>query len=372
MSFAIAYTVKDEAYLLLDAIRVHRFLGCQRFYIFFDGTTDDAPFLLNDLEDCLCRKSVLPSEIDDNTEWYRIICAHSRDWLDLRKNLNTYWAALHARSCGIEWIGAIDPDEIVLPNMSLKALHHNDLVSFFSSIPVKIGQVKFLNYDNIPVAEEVHSPFTGSDLFLNRPPYLVEQIWRYSRASLRLFFRNSNTNGFITAWFDQIIFKIFLGRAFPRTLRDPILDRQIPTGIFLSYHTGKVFVRTSLLDSIRPGIHFWHSLASHHLRTKRLGAILHYDLPSYGYFMHKFRQRPSSGDVNSVKALYVRWAIAQMAVKLSDAQAKDFYLSSIAIRSPERQAFLLSRGVLRKNNCIIEFFEGHRESLQNSNDPRNI
>ncbi len=354
MTFALVYTVKNEARLLPDAIRFHKQLGCTQFYVFFDGTTDELPSLLDGIPECICRNSVKPHEINDNSEWFEWTCANCDDWFDLRKQLNTYWAALHAKSLGIEWIGAIDPDELLTPDIKHNNVSKANFEKLLSSVPTHYGQIKFLNYDNIPVGEFAESPFVASDLFLKRPSYLFEQAWRYSRAALGLLINNQYRRGLFKAQYDQFVFKLLMGQAFPRTLIDPILESEIPSGIYLSYYTGKTFVRTCLLEFIRPKIHFWSSLPGHRLRTTRRGAILHYDMFDFECFIHKFRQRPS---FNTVKPLYTRWAITQMATKLSNDQAREFYLNSICIVNHQRQSFLLKRNSLVRISCAKSFFD---------------
>jgi len=354
MSYALVYTVKNEARLLPDAIRFHRHLGCIQFYVFFDGTTDDLPSLLDGEPDCICRNSVSLNEINDTSEWFSKICEYCTEWFDLRKKLNTYWAALHAKSLGINWIGAIDPDELLTPDIKSNCVSKVSFENLLSSVPSHYGQIKFLNYDNIPNGILAESPFIASDLFLERPSYLLEQVWRYSRAALGLLIKNHDRKGLFKAHYDQYLFKLFMGQAFPRTLIDPILGLEIPGGIFLSYYNGKTFVRTSLLESIRPGIHFWSALHGHSLRTIRRGAILHYDMFDFECFIHKFRQRPAS---NTVKSLYTRWAITQIATKLSNEQAREFYHKSICIANHGRQNFLLEKKSLVRIPCAKSFFE---------------
>jgi|688.fasta_scaffold00220_23 hypothetical protein len=348
MSFAITYTVKNEARLLLDAIAFHRYQGCSLFYIFFDGTTDEAPALLAGVPDVICRPTVHPHELDDSTDWYLLIKSESSEWFDLRKKLNTFWAAKDAQSKGIDWIGALDPDELITASISAAGFVSNQFNSFLSTIPLPYVQLRLLNLDNIPVSPLAPEPFTGSDLFLLRRNRAVEEFWRISRAFYGMLYQGSANQGYYKALYDQIFFKILLGNAFPREIKHPHSNSVIPTGIFLSYYIGKVFVRTSALDWIRPGIHFWQSLTSRPIRTKTKGHVLHYDFVDASYFIHKFKQRPHNTDVSTVRSIYVRWAITRLALDLSDQEAERFFTQNIVIQDPSRQQYLIDHGVLAR------------------------
>ncbi|MFN5465675.1 MAG: glycosyltransferase family 2 protein [Cyanobacteriota bacterium] len=362
MTFAITYTVKNEQRLVLESLIYYRHLGCSRFYVFLDHTTDNLPNLLSSHSDVLVRPSVSPAELNDHTVWFEQIQKDAEGWLDLRKKLNTYWASLHARDCGVEWIAAIDPDELIIHDLHIGVIRPKSLASFLRKVPQDIGQLRMVNLDNIPVGPRASHPFSGSDLFLNRPKEPVEIFWRYSRSIFRLLIRNPEQWAYYQAWYDQLFFKCLLGDAFPRLVRHPLTGKELPTGYFLSYTSGKSFVRTDLLHAIRPDVHYWFSLPGAELRTVRQGIVLHYDMIDADYFVHKFRQRPKNSDVSTVKSLYKRWVIARVAVDLPDEAANAFFRQSIAIMNPIRQDYLLKKGVLRRIPAVKAFFESQSSS----------
>jgi hypothetical protein len=115
-SFALTYTVKNEARLLPLGIEYHLALGCSRVYVFWDNTTDDAPELVAKYPQVITRKSYRPEEMEDAPGWLsQILPAWGPD-LDVRKRANTYYAAVDAAKHGIEWLLSIDADELILMN----------------------------------------------------------------------------------------------------------------------------------------------------------------------------------------------------------------------------------------------------------------
>ncbi len=347
MSFSITYTIKNEARMLPEAIRYHRALGCSRFYVFYDGTTDETPALLSAMPDVVARPNVRPEEVEDTTDWFTWVRDNWDDWMDLRKMLNIYWAACQARADGITWISALDPDELIVGGMADR-FSPGSLEALLAGVSEQADQVKMINLDAVPATETSSHPFGPHDLFLGRFP-VAEQLWRYSRFVVRKLLRSPVAE----AWYDQLYFQALLRRGFPRVMRHPVTRRVIPTGYFLSYFNGKSFVRTSRIAKMRPLIHYWKPLPGQSVKTVHAGMVLHYDLIDANQFMHKFRQRP---DTTFVRGLYTRWMIGTMARDLPEDKVHEFFRDSVVISSPQRQKELISRGVLHRIGSVADFF----------------
>ena len=112
--FALTYTVKNEARLLPSAIEYHIAAGCSRIYVFWDGTTDGSRDLVSKYPCVTARDSIRVEETDDAPKWIKDILVWWDTDMDVRKRINTYYAAKSAAAEGLDWLGGIDPDELVL------------------------------------------------------------------------------------------------------------------------------------------------------------------------------------------------------------------------------------------------------------------
>lgn len=102
--FAISYTVKNESRLLPSAIRYHIVAGCSRIYIFWDGTTDGSESLVSEFPNVVARNSIKPDEIDDPPAWIARVVSCWELIMDVRKNINTFYAAKEAAKDGIDLV----------------------------------------------------------------------------------------------------------------------------------------------------------------------------------------------------------------------------------------------------------------------------
>ncbi len=94
--FAISYTVKNESRLLPSAIKYHIAAGCSRIYMFWDGTTDGSESLVSEFPNVVARNSIKPDEIDDPPAWIARVVSCWELIMDVRKNINTFYAAKEA------------------------------------------------------------------------------------------------------------------------------------------------------------------------------------------------------------------------------------------------------------------------------------
>lgn len=327
-AFAITYTVRNEAALLPRSIDYHAAAGCSRFYVFWDGTTDEAPDLLRDRTDIIAQNSVSPDQLPaagmlsiDASRW-----AHDSR---VRQRVNTAYAAMLAAEEGIEWLLFIDPDELVLADPSNRGVGRID--HMLARVAENVDQVLVPNVEVAPTRAVIgvpfpDCPFRACTVFLARRP-IARAIDRAGRRMLLRFLRSDR----LATWFDYFLYKAAsLGRL-PRTMRDPWNGRIVPRGWFLGYHSYKPFVRAARAGSFDFAVHRWTASASGKPRTIRAGLVLHYDLFSVEHYAKKFRQRqPRPGEPFSTRRF-----LARVATTLGDDDLRRFFDRNIAFADDE-------------------------------------
>ena len=345
--FALTYTVKNEARLLPSAIEYHIAAGCSRIYVFWDGTTDGSRDLVSKYPCVKARDSIRVEETNDAPKWIKDILAWWDTDMDVRKRINTYYAAKSAAEEGLDWLGGIDPDELVL--MSRDEEINEDYISkHLAKVPGEIDQVLLPNLESVPTSSTAMNPFADCVYFLNRFPK-TETIWRYSRALLLKVSRSST----LVAWYDYVFYQTRFLSALPRLMREPRNGRRIPAGYFLGYSNHKSFIRLNSFTNFDFVTHHWRSF----LRSPRnidLGNVLHFDMLDANYFAAKFRQR-HKGEGNILKVFYLRYRLAHLAMDSSDSEIKEFFERYIAIPDPARIALLKRRGILLEIHVASNF-----------------
>ena len=349
-TFAVTYTVKDEAKLLALAIPYYIQSGCSRIYLYWDGTTDNSKELVKQYGDIIvCRDTVEAHELKEIPEWVHEISPRWRESMDVRKRINTLHAARLAFDEGIDWITSVDPDELIIP--SKDAIDPKGAISTFLSNVSEHKNLLFLsNLEAVPTSDESNNPFVECNLFLNRFP-VTEQILRYTKAGIRIFTKNP----ILHAWYEYIFYKIRFPGAPLRTLRHPETNKVIPTGVFLGYLGYKSIIRTrTALESLF-NIHKWEKDKCD-LDIAYKGYVLHYDLFDAQYTAAKFRQRPPA---MQVKAFHARYMIAMIARNSSDEVINKFFNDCIALTRAEDLNKLIARRIVVKIDGIANLLQMH-------------
>ena len=347
MSFAIIYMVKNEATILPEAIKYHRALGCSKFFVFLDGTTDNLKELIENQPDVIVSENIDPSAPEDSTPWMSWVRDNWSNWMDLRKMLNTYHTAGVAHDMGIEWLALLDPDELIVSDLSEK-FNGGSFLELLKTVPKSADQIRLINLDVLATNVASTHPFKDFSFFFGRFPY-SETIWRYSRFAVRKILRSP----VVEAWFDQLFFMARLGKGFPRIVRHPVTRGIVPTGYFLSYFSGKALFRCSRAAKARPSVHYWKALRGNRIYTYWAGYVLHFDLTNAESFCAKFRQREETA---FVRALYTRWALGMIARDLPVAIVKEFFNRNLVISDRSRQEDLVKRKILVRIGSISDFF----------------
>jgi hypothetical protein len=355
VKFAISYTVKNESRLLPSAINYHIAAGCSRIYIYWDGTSDGSDSLFSGNPLIVARNSIRPDELVDAPEWITTIVSCWESDMDVRKRINTYYAAKRAAVDGIDWLINIDPDELILMSNLDQQIDGNHVLKHLSRVPDDVDQVLLPNLESVPTSAESNDPFSDCVYFLNRFP-ATETVWRYSRALLSRISRSPQ----LVAWYDYIFYQVrFLG-ALPLLMREPKSLRVIPAGYFLGYSNHKAFIRIRTFSNFNFLIHFWGRDLGAAPRSVRLGNILHYDMLDAAYFSAKFRQRQQG---ILLKVFYLRYRLALVARNSSDAEINEFFRSNIAIGDPARIETLKRKRIVLEIDSVSKFMKAHRQEL---------
>lgn len=346
--FGIVYTVKNEARLLPDALKWHRALGAQRFYVFLDGTTDSMRDWLDRQRDVMVRESVSPAEVRDASGYSKKIARGWDTHIDARKNLNSWVAARLARNDGIEWLAMLDPDELLLPDPA-GGVDPLAMRSLLAGQEADVAQLLLPNCDVLPNGSERGSPFAHRH-FQARFPAL-ETAWRASRKALSLV-----SNPLKVAQYDQWFWDKVLGDDLPRRLIHPVTREAIPAGYFLSYSSHKSILRTRLGRGWRPVIHHWVKDDGEGETVKAQRArVLHFDCTTPEAYLHKFGQRRGNHEERPVH-FATRSAIGDIALDCSAADARRFFEDCLTVSDPVRMAHLVKRGVALELPQVERFF----------------
>lgn len=345
--FAITYTVKNESRLLPLSIKYHLAMGCSRFYVFLDNTTDNTSELITNIDNVYIFKTKKPTSEQEMPDWIREILPWWSNDFDVRKRINTFIASNKAYSDGIDWITCIDPDEILLYETT-GDICINSLQKMLYDVPMHIDQLLMRNLEVIPTQVESDNPFLDYTYFLNRFP-LTEIIWRYSHAALRRLVNHPE----IIAWFDHFYYKLRFFNALPRLMINPITGKKIPGSYFLGYTNHKSFIRTNRCSEFNFVIHKWVNYKKRPKNTYK-GFILHYDLFDYKYMSLKFKQREIAPHMT--KAFYLRETIGAIAREINEDSFRIFFEKNIAITNHRVINNLIKKKIALKITKVSEYF----------------
>jgi hypothetical protein len=227
-----------------------------------------------------------PDELDDAPEWIKEILPWWETDMDVRKRINTYYAARSAASEGIDWLASIDPDELILMSKN-EQISGDHISKHLGQMPDDIDQLLMPNLESVPTSAESTDPFADCVYFLNRLP-ATEVVWRFSRQFIVRVLRAPT----LAAWYDYFFYQLRLMGALPRLMREPKSHSMIPAGYFLGYSNYKSFIRVRTFANFDFVTHCWKRYLRAP-RSKRIGNVLHFDMLDADYFSAKFRQRHS-------------------------------------------------------------------------------
>jgi hypothetical protein len=266
---AAVVTVRNERDLLRQNILFHRYLGVSRFYVFIDGSTDDTPRTVADL-DCV---ELLPSISTgslladahrgrlEQSARFRLTVESAHSHHTARQILNTCAALERARASGISWLLSFDADELLCPDTD--TLARDQLAWLLSEIDAGVEQVVF------PPLEMLQRDTTYSNVFaeatvFKRPdaqnphpvydPFKKQLLWYHQHAAAGIDGSVRYTERF--SW-------------------------------WYGHRAGKYAVRVGA--GVVPLVHHCEYYGGGQPASVARGCLLHYTLYNCGAFINKFR-----------------------------------------------------------------------------------
>ena len=344
-TYAITYTIKNEAQFLQDGVTYHLLNGCKRVYLFFDGTEDNSREIAAGFDGRVVQRNTLPTESQGAVPaWIQRILPSWSDNYDTRKRINTYAAALQAREEGIEWLFTIDADEALLFRAAA-AEGSGDSVEFLGRIPAHVHQILMPPHEAVPTGPGTNRPMVDCQYFLNRFP-ATDAAWKTLQVVLRPFLKTPKQR----AWLDYWVYCVRFRGRFPRLLKHPTTNESIPTGFYLGYWNHKAGIRTAVVDRYGFNTHGWTAKSAPPPSLSR-GALLHYDLPNALCYRNKFQQR-NAWYTNRTNPFFTRHALATIARELPPEAVDAFFLEQLAITDPEQLRSMEAAGIVRKIDCV--------------------
>lgn len=335
-TFAVCYTVKNDARLLEHALPLVFALGASKAFVFFDGTTDKSRQIVERFPLAVSAESIRPEAIKRAPPWLSQIAPRWAENMDVRKRINTYIAAEAAATAGVDWLLCIDPDEVLVPSLTSE-LTQWAIPALLATVPMGANQILVPNYEVVPRRRTVANPFTECTSFTNRFS-LTDFVWRVSRAGVRNLFREPKTR----AWFTYLFYAARFGGAFPRLMRDPLTGAAVPRGYYLGYSNHKSLVRCAVAADLEFNVHKWTGPDSV-VSSVKLGALLHYDLFDVVAAREKFRERNA---LNSYNADFHRNEIARFAREYPDDVFEQFFCDYVILDDDVTAAKLSARNIL--------------------------
>ena len=249
VSVALVTTIRNEQALLRNNILYHRYLGVERVYVFWDETTDCTLETVSDLD----YVSIFPSARTPESkqlESIQRLAAQGRTHSDARQCLNMYKAQTMAQKEGLDWLVALDPDELL--SLRSAPVQPGCLAEQFARLPTNVNCAHFPPVEVVPRRKRYENVFAEEHLFA-LPPEMLRTLD---------------------------------GGGFARWISDPYEGERFSVG-FLSHRAGKRAIRTSpgrLPTPVSP-----HGWMGENMRTVVMGRLLHYFCYSAEDFINKFR-----------------------------------------------------------------------------------
>ncbi len=243
---ALTITFKNERELLRANVLYHRRFGVDQFYLYSDGGTDGTAETVGDLPFVHVASSLRSSEAPH----LRKVAEAAERHHTARQILNTFDAQNRAKADQVDWLIALDADELVCP--SLQEHCPGQLRGFFEKVPEPVETVRF------PCLEVVQRRFRYPDAF-------SETLFKTPEAPIE------------------------------RELFDPFEGATWTHRGFYGHQSGKSAVRVN--TAAAPiSVHAFAKPCGVPLQTETRGWLLHYNLFSFENFLTKFRNMKDRPD----------------------------------------------------------------------------
>lgn len=197
---AIVMTVKNERDVLRPNILFHRHLGVERFYVFLDEDAEGTGESVADLDGVEVSESISAARFLGSTSHQRLVersrkLARALEDSQLqhtaRQGLNAVVALESARERGIEWLLAIDADELVCPR--IERADRGEIAALLDTVDPRTEQMRFRPLEIVQQDRKYRNVFAEAVLFkrpgarVGRPVYdpFKEKLKRFERKDAR-------------------------------------------------------------------------------------------------------------------------------------------------------------------------------------------
>lgn len=348
-SFAVVFTLKNEQDLISSALDYYFYMGAVRIWCFLDNSTDSTEQIVSCYRNVDHRRSIRPTEIEIQMPWVDSVLPDWESNMDVRKRINCLHAASWASRAGIEWLLAVDPDELVLFGPVDEVPSKGDIESRLTEVPDDVDQLLIRNVEVIPIVDHVDRPFIQCIYFTRRHEW-TRLICRAGRSLMRKI-------GISSAWQDRyenalynVRFRFQLGRVW----RAPDSGRKIYAGHYLGYDNQKTIIRSRVAQHANFDTHEWipnGGACPHALKSRVSGTLLHYDFYSAANVRDKFAKRTLNVRSNGKLS---RNEIARLACEIDEVAFDSFFGNHLVVNNINR---LLVTGAAQRIDVIQKVFE---------------
>jgi hypothetical protein len=267
---AVVMTVKNERDVLRSNILFHRHLGVERFYVFPDDDAEGTGESVADLDFVQVSESMSAARFLAS-ESRRQLAERSRKLAravedaelqhTARQMLNAFVAMEKARERGIEWLLAIDADELVCPR--IERAEAGEFATLLDTVDPRTEQVRFRPLEIVQQDRSYRNVFGEAVLFKRPDVRVARPVYDPFREKFKRFERK-----------DVLFRRLSLSKI-----------RRFDW--WYGHHEGKAVVRVDL--DVVPLIHRFEGADGRNLTSGEGGYLLHYFMYDVQDFIKKYR-----------------------------------------------------------------------------------
>ncbi|WP_026753225.1 glycosyltransferase family 2 protein [Sediminibacter sp. Hel_I_10] len=316
MKVGLVITIKNEERILRDNLLYHSAIGVSNIFIYFDGSTDNSRASIEDLENVCCLESV-SSEKYKQFDFLKKFTAQAASMHTARQCLNIYDATQRCKALKIDWLLAMDADELFLSDTE----HPTDVTTFFeqnSSFDI----IKLKPLEVISRKKSYENVFTQETLFKSQPRF------KY--------------------WNDRIYFKFY----------DPYNDETFSHQAWLGHTMGKCAINVN--SNLRPrNVHRFVSIDERKLNTISKGRLLHYSLYDFDDFKKKFHNIKHRPDVflngKKLPRMALIWRNLVNDPNFDDLYLENYFVENLLVDEKKLKCFYKTRffNLLKRSETAV-------------------
>lgn len=309
-------TAKNEERILRHNLLYHKAIGISRIFVYFDGSTDCGQESIEDLGNVTCSDSVEPEKYM-HLKFLDKFTSQARSMHTARQCLNIYDALQQCKAEQIDWLIALDADELFLTDKK----RPTSIDNFFEKHN-NVDIIKLKPLEVVSRRKEYKNVFLQETLFQSQPR-----------------FKN---------WNDRIYFKFY----------DPYTGESLSHPAWLSHTIGKCAVNVNS-DLIPQNVHKFQFVDKRRISQVYSGCILHYSLYDFMDFKKKFfniKHRPSIFlNGNSLPRLPLVWRDLVNDPKYDENYLENYFISNLLVNDQKLERFFSTRffNILRRKESAI-------------------